>query len=170
MGGGPIFGGAYVRREICVSKSIGLACSSKEIYGFCFVLLCIRGQIPNISPPGGLYSEGRLNGGFLRYDFRRLIFGGAYTWRGLISEFYGNCLAVCVSEAFVLMKDSFKQIPSTTPRGGGGGLYSQGRFNGGFLRYDIGGLYLEGLIHGGAYFRNFTVIASLYSFLWHVFQ
>ena len=24
---GPIFGGAYVRREICVSKSIGLACS-----------------------------------------------------------------------------------------------------------------------------------------------
>ena len=37
---GPIFGGAYVRREICVSKSIGLACSGKEIYHFCFVLLC----------------------------------------------------------------------------------------------------------------------------------
>ena len=27
----------------------------------------------------------------------------------------------------------------------------------GFLRYDLGGLYLEGLAHGGAYFRNFTV-------------
>ena len=29
----------------------------------------------------------------------------------------------------------------------------------GFLRYGFGGLYLEGLIHGGggAYFRNFTV-------------
>ena len=28
----------------------------------------------------------------------------------------------------------------------------------GFLRYEFrGGLYLEGLIHGGAYFRNFTV-------------
>ena len=40
---GLIFGGAYVRREICVSKSIGLACSGKEIYHFCFVLLCIRG-------------------------------------------------------------------------------------------------------------------------------
>ena len=38
---GLIFGGAYVRREICVSKSIGLACSGKEIYHFCFVLLCI---------------------------------------------------------------------------------------------------------------------------------
>ena len=34
----------------------------------------------------------------------------------------------------------------------GGGLYLEGRFNGGFLRYRIGGL-----IHGGAYFRNFTV-------------
>ena len=29
----------------------------------------------------------------------------------------------------------------------------------GFLRYDFGGLYLEGLIHGGAYFRNFTVLS-----------
>ena len=27
----------------------------------------------------------------------------------------------------------------------------------GFLRYRFGDLYLEGLIHGGAYVRNFTV-------------
>ena len=27
--------------------------------------------------------------GFLRYEFGGLIFGGAYTWRGLFSEFYG---------------------------------------------------------------------------------
>ena len=52
---GLIFGGAYVRRDICVSKSIGLACSGKGIYHFCFVLLCIRRQIPSTSPPGGLY-------------------------------------------------------------------------------------------------------------------
>ena len=32
---GLIFGGAYVQREICLSKSIGLACSGKEIYHFC---------------------------------------------------------------------------------------------------------------------------------------
>ena len=73
-----IFGGAYVRREICVLKSIGLAFSGKEIYHFCFVLLCIRGQILSTSPPRGLYSEGRFNGGFLRYDFGGLLFGGAY--------------------------------------------------------------------------------------------
>ena len=66
---GLIFGGAYLRREICVSKSIGLACSGKEIYHFCFVLLCIREQIPCTSPPGGLYSEGRFNRGFLALQF-----------------------------------------------------------------------------------------------------
>ena len=50
---GLIFGGAYLRREICVSKSIGLAFSGKEIYHFCFVL----------------YSEGRFNGGFFALRF-----------------------------------------------------------------------------------------------------
>ena len=43
-----------------------------------------------------------------------------------------------------------------------GGLYSEERFNGGFFCVTIlGGLYLEGLIHGGAYFRNFTVQPNL---------
>ena len=34
---GPLFGGAYVRREICVIKSVGLDCSGEEIYHFRFV-------------------------------------------------------------------------------------------------------------------------------------
>ena len=37
-----------------------------------------------------LVIKGNFNGGFLRYDFGGLIFGGAYTWRGLFSEFYGG--------------------------------------------------------------------------------
>ena len=43
------------------------------------------------------------------------------------------------------------QIPSTSHPWG---LYSEGRFNGGFfaLRFSGGGLYLEGLIHGGLIF------------------
>ena len=57
---GRIFGGANVRREICVIKSVGLACSGKKIYHFCFVLLCIRGQIPSTSPPGGLIFGGAI--------------------------------------------------------------------------------------------------------------
>ena len=40
--------------------------------------------------------------GFLRYDFGGLIFGGAYTWRGVFSEFYGmvhqNTLIINFSE------------------------------------------------------------------------
>ena len=76
---GLIFGGAYVRTEICVSKLIGLASSEKEIYNFCFVLLCIRGKIPITNPPGGTYvRRGDLTEGFLRHDFVGLIFGGAY--------------------------------------------------------------------------------------------
>ena len=48
-------------------------------------------------------------------------------------------------------------FPSTSSPGG---LYLEGRFNGGFFALRVwGGLYLEGLIHGGAYFRNFTVLA-----------
>ena len=40
----------------------------------------------------------------------------------------------------------------------GGGLYLEGRFNGGsFCVTCLGGSYLEGLIHGGAYFRNYMV-------------
>ena len=78
---GLIFGGAYARREICVSKSIELACSGKEIHHFCFVLLCTRGQIPNTSPPGGLYLEGQFNGGIFA-----LRFWGAYIWKSLYME------------------------------------------------------------------------------------
>ena len=39
---------------------------------------------------GGLCLEGKFNGEFfLRYEVGGLIFGGAYTRRGLFSDFYG---------------------------------------------------------------------------------
>jgi len=84
---GLIFGRAYVRREICVSKSIGLACRGKKIYHFCFVLLCTRGQIPSASPPGAYIRRGDLTEGFLHYDFGGLIFGGAYFWNFMVCYF-----------------------------------------------------------------------------------
>ena len=43
---------------------------------------------------------------------------------------------------------------STSPWGGS---YSEGQFNGGLFALRLWGLYSEGLIHIGAYFRNFTV-------------
>ena len=67
--------------KFAFQKLTELACSGKEIYHFCFVLLCIRGQIPSTSPPGGLYLEGRFNGGFFA-----LPVWGAYIWKGLYME------------------------------------------------------------------------------------
>ena len=47
-------------------------------------------------------------------------------------------------------------FPSTSP--GGLILILEGQFNGESFAFPVwGGLYLEGLIHGGAYFQNFTV-------------
>ena len=46
-------------------------------------------------------------------------------------------------------------FPSANPREL---IFLRGDLTEGFLRYRFGGgLYLEGLTHGGAYFRNFTV-------------
>ena len=84
---GLIFRGAYLRREICVSKSIGLALFLVGNLPFFFVLLCIWEQFPSTSPWGAYIWRGDLTEGFLRYEFGGLIFEGAYTWRGLFSEF-----------------------------------------------------------------------------------
>ena len=43
-----------------------------------------------VQSPRGVYIwRGDLKEGFLRYEFGGFIFGGAYTWRDLFSEFYG---------------------------------------------------------------------------------
>ena len=78
--------------------------------------------------------EGNLR---LKIDWASLIVGSKFT---VFALFY------------LVFEGNF---PSTSPRGG---LYLEGRFNGGVLCVTgLGGLYLEGLIHGGAYFQNFTV-------------
>ena len=64
-----------------------IAYSWKEIYRFCFVFLCICGQFQSTSPPGACVWRGDLTEDFLRYKFGGLIFGVAYTWRGLFSDF-----------------------------------------------------------------------------------
>ena len=45
----------------------------------------------------------------MRYDFEELIFGGAYTWRGLFSEFYGNN-SICSPRSFVHLLRQVKTI------------------------------------------------------------
>ena len=56
---GLIFGKAYLRREIVFQNRLSQPFSWKEIYRFCFVLLCILGQFPSTSPRKGVYLEGQ---------------------------------------------------------------------------------------------------------------
>ena len=65
-----IFRGAYVRREISVSKSIGLASFLDQNLLFFLVLLCTTGNKHIL--------EGRFNGRFFALRIWGLIFGGAY--------------------------------------------------------------------------------------------
>ena len=48
-----------------------------------------EGNFPSTNPLVAYIWRGDLTEGFLRYRIEGLIFGGAYTWRGLFSEFYG---------------------------------------------------------------------------------
>ena len=65
-----------------------LAFSGEEIYHFCFVFTLYSRE--NFKDKWCAYiRRGDLTEGFLRYDLGGLIFGGACTWRGLFSEFYG---------------------------------------------------------------------------------
>ena len=44
----------------------------------------------------------------------------------------------------------------------GGLIFGRGDLTEGLCVTGLGGLYLEGLIHGGAYFRNFTVVSYIF--------
>jgi len=61
------------------------------MYFFFFSLFyfVFEGKFQVQAPRGAYIPRGDLTEGLLRYDFGGLIFGGAYTWRGLFSEFYG---------------------------------------------------------------------------------
>lgn len=75
---GLIFGGAYLQRENCICKSIGLALQLEV--NLLFLLICFTLYLSTSSPelPGGLHLEGRFNGRFLSYRFGGLTHGGAY--------------------------------------------------------------------------------------------
>ena len=57
---------------------------------FALFYFVFEGNFPSTSPRGAYIWRGDLTEGFLRYRSGGLIFGGAYTWRGLFSEFYGS--------------------------------------------------------------------------------
>ena len=110
---GLIFGGAYVQREICVSKSTGLALFLERNLPLFFVLLCATGQFPSTSPRGGggaYIWRGDFTEGFLRYEFGGFIFGGAYTWMSLFLEFYGMQQQLVTSSLSEVETDSQSDV------------------------------------------------------------
>ena len=56
---------------------------------FALFYFVFEGNFQVQAPRGAYIWRGDLTEGFFRYDFGGHIFGGAYTWRGLFSEFYG---------------------------------------------------------------------------------
>ena len=56
---------------------------------FALFYFVFEGNFPSTSPRGPYIWRGDLTEGFLRYRIGGLIFGGANTWRGIFSEFYG---------------------------------------------------------------------------------
>ena len=75
---GLIFGGAYLRREICVSKSIGLALSMEGNLTFWLCFTLYLRAVSKYKPPGAYIWRGDLTEDFLRCGFGGLIFEGAY--------------------------------------------------------------------------------------------
>ena len=57
---------------------------------FALFYLIFEGNFPSTSPRGAYFWRSDLTEGFLRYRFGGVIFGAAYTWRGLFSVFYSS--------------------------------------------------------------------------------
>ena len=70
---------------------------------FALFYFVFEGNFPSTSPRGAYIWRGDLTEGFLRYRFGGLIFGGAYTWRSLFSEFYGICALKRIFQLLLLL-------------------------------------------------------------------
>ena len=113
-------------------------------------------KIPKISPGAYIFQRPFLRGLFWRGLYSEgLIYGGKFC----VSKLTGLALQLEVNLSFLLCFTLYLSVIFQVQAPGG--LYLKGRFNRGFFALPDWGAYiiLEGLIHGGAYFRNFTVSA-----------
>ena len=85
---GLIFGGAYLRREICVSNRLGQLVKGRKFTIFALFFFVFEGKFQVQAPSGAYIRRGDLTEGFLRYDSGGLIFGGAYFPNFTVSEYY----------------------------------------------------------------------------------
>ena len=91
-----IFGGAYIRRGLSTKGNLSFKIDwaslivGRKFTVFALFFFVFEGNFPRTSPWGAYIWRGDLTKGFLRYRFGGLIFGEAFTRRGLFSEFYGS--------------------------------------------------------------------------------
>ena len=84
------FSGAYLWRGLSTEGNLRFKIDwaslivGKKLTVFALFYFVFEGNLQVQAPRGGLYFEGRFNGGFFA-----LRVWGPYTWRGLFSEFYG---------------------------------------------------------------------------------
>ena len=87
---------AYIRRGLSTEGNLRFIIDwASHIVGSKFIVFALfyfvfEGNFPSTSPRAAYICRGDLTEGFSRYRFGGLIFGGAYTRRGLFSEFYGT--------------------------------------------------------------------------------
>ena len=81
---GLIYGGKFA-----FQNRLGWLIEERKFTIFAFFYFVFEGKCQVQAPRGTYIRSGDLAESFLRHDFGGLIFEGAYTWRGLFSEFYG---------------------------------------------------------------------------------
>ena len=82
------------------------------------------------------------------------MYGGKFAFQNRLSWPYSWKEIYCFSLFYLVFEGNFQV---QTPGWGGGAYIWRGILTGVFCVTSLGGLYLEGLIRGGAYFRNFIV-------------
>ena len=73
----------------------------RKLTVFALFYFVFEGNFQVQAARGAYFRRGDLTEGFLRYESGGLIFGGAYTWMGLFSEFYGMPTILLIFELLV---------------------------------------------------------------------
>ena len=81
---GLIYGAKFAFQNRWASLIVGRKFTVFALFYFVF-----KGNFQVQVPRGLIFGGAILQRVFLCYEFWGLIFGGAYTWRGLFLEFYG---------------------------------------------------------------------------------
>ena len=75
--------------NLCFKIDLASLIVGRKFTIFALFFFVFEGNFQVQAPRGAYIRRGDLMEGFLRYEFGGLIFRGAYTRRGLFSEFYG---------------------------------------------------------------------------------